>query len=112
MIVIFYLVAGLGLTTLLGLIVLAAVPTFRLTISNLVVFVVGAVAGIFALANLIERPLMNHGLYLNITMVRQNELSLVLDFFCALVGGTAVVWLRMRLLSPVRKPEGHNPKIC
>jgi hypothetical protein len=57
MIVIFYLAAGLGLTALLGLLVLAAVPTFRLTIPNLVDFVIGAVAGIFALANLIERPL-------------------------------------------------------
>jgi uncharacterized membrane protein YqjE len=81
MIVIFYLVAGLVLTTFLGLIILAAVPTFRLTVPNLVIFVIGAVVGIFALANVIERPLMSHGLYSNMTMARQSELSLVFDFF-------------------------------
>jgi len=65
---IFLVVAGVAGCVILGSIVLALFPIFRLTILNVFVFVIGAIVGIFALANLVERPLMNVGLYSKMTM--------------------------------------------
>src|ERR1700694_4043737 len=49
------------LPPILGLIVLICVPTFRLTFINFLLFVVGAILGMFALGNLIMLVLENLG---------------------------------------------------
>ena len=89
--------------TVLGLIVLACVPALRLTIRNPVTFVVGAFPGTLALGYVYGRLFADS----------RNELdskAAVLGLFFvlligAIVGGTGLVWLGMRLVKP---SDGHQ----
>jgi hypothetical protein len=100
------LIFGLLGIFILGLIILVAVPAFRLTISNLFVFVIGAILGIFTVPNLIIRYLIGIDIYGHMT-IGGDDFALVLFFFGALGGGTILVWLKMRLQKVV---IGHVEK--
>ncbi|SRR5260370_12386629 len=97
MIAILGLVLGVIGSMVLGIIVLASVPTFRISVSNLFVFVFGAFLGMFALSNLLGRGLNALGLLKGAPIDRQNELIYVWVFLGALIGGTVFVWLKLRL---------------
>jgi hypothetical protein len=91
------LLIGLIGSAILGAVILAVIPSFRLTMSNLLVFVVGAFLGMFALANLVERTLNALGLLKPMPIQTQNHFTGVLALLGALMGGTTLVWLKMRL---------------
>ena len=84
---------------LLGTIVLTFTPSLRLTSSNLVVFMVGAVAGMFAVANMF---LWGARLILGLLQIRVSHASDIILYFPALIGvvlgGTVAVWLKARLV--------------
>jgi hypothetical protein len=83
-------------TTALGFIVLTCVPAFRLPLANLFLFVLGAFAGMFALVNLVLRGI----LYLGIQVDHKNEGFFVhpLALVGATLGGSGLVWLKLRLV--------------
>jgi len=90
------LIIGLLGSMTRGSIVLASVPAFRLTARNLFLFVIGAFLGMFALVNVAERTLYVLGVFSKLPIGRQNELTYVLSFFGAVIGGTILVWLKIR----------------
>jgi hypothetical protein len=89
-------VGGCVMFSVLGWVVLSALPGFRVSATNLLLFVVGAFAGA-SLSGLA---------YTHVFADAENELrstGSVLGFFVALLvgtltGGTAFVWLRGRLI--------------
>jgi hypothetical protein len=77
---------------IVGSILLALVPAFRVTMLNLVVFVLGAFAGNFAVlytTNIQVLDFLMKGFYG----------FFVLYFVAAIFGGTVAVWLKKRLLN-------------
>ena len=98
-----FLIGCVGFT-ILGLIVLACVPALRVTVRNLVIFIVGAFPGTLALGYVYGRLFADS----------RNELdsrASVLGFFFvllvgAIVGGTGLVWLGIHLVKP---SDGHQP---
>jgi hypothetical protein len=98
---IFLFFAYLVCVQLLGLIVLRFVPQFRVTISNLALFVVGGTAGMFGLFGLVNLRALD--VYSYISVRRKGELTLALAFLGALVGGSLLVWMRVALLSKRRE---------
>jgi hypothetical protein len=82
---------------ILGLIVLAAIPVFGLTIRNLFVFILGAIVGSLILRSLLQPILVARGVFNNTTMAQRNQVAYVEFFFGALIGGTILVWLKMFL---------------
>ncbi len=91
------LLIGLIGNVILGLFVLGAIPSFCLTINNLLIFIGGAFIGMFALTNLVERGLSALGLLRPMPIERQNDFTYVLALLGALIGGTTLVWLKVRL---------------
>jgi hypothetical protein len=89
----------------LGLIVLAVIPAFRLTIPNLFVFVIGAIPGIFILLSLLRPTLIAMGIFEGKTMAQRNQVAQVEFFFGALIGGTILVLLKMLFQNAIRKAE-------
>jgi hypothetical protein len=88
--------------TILGLIVLASVPTLHLTARNLIIFVVGAFPGTLALGYVYGRLFAD-------SKNELNSKAAVLGFFSvmlvgAIVGGTVLVRLGMHLFKP---SDGH-----
>jgi len=77
--------------TVLGSVALAAIPGLRVTLLNLVVFVLGAFAGgitfLHASSSAALQPLAKHYL-----------VFIVFYFGAAIFGGTLLVWLKMRFL--------------
>jgi hypothetical protein len=92
------------LPPILGLIVLTCVPSFRLTFINFLIFVVGALLGMFVLGNLIMLVLGNSGNHRSIR--GENDLADFAILVGMLVGGTGLVWLKMRFA----KARGRNEK--
>jgi len=80
---------------MLGSIVLAVTPGFRLTIGNVAVFVFGAFPGLFVLPNL----------YVNVLggVITGRVGVLGLAFLGALITGTMLVWLKMHVLRMLKK---------
>jgi hypothetical protein len=74
--------------TIVGLIVLAAVPTLRVTLLNLIAFVIGGFAG--SAGTLYVYGIYRFGLLENYPMT----ISLV----GAIAGGTLLVWLKIRFI--------------
>jgi len=82
------LIIWLVIYALMGVVVLAVIPAFRITLLNLVTFVVGAFAGSTALLYASgSRPLR---------FVEINPIEFVI--LGAAVGGTLVVWLKIRFI--------------
>ena len=82
--------------TIIGLLVLAGVPAFHVTLGNITVFFLGAVAGtlaFFGIWNFLERTFM---LYKDLPVSSEGPTTVILAFLGALVGGTALVSVRMR----------------
>ena len=96
--VIFYVFMLLLGSFALGAIVLAVTPGFRPTTPNLFVFVIGAILGIVGPVNLVVRKLIDFNTLTRMTTGQQNELTYALAFIGALIGGTILVWLKIRLL--------------
>ena len=93
-------VMGCVVFTVLGLIVLICVPTLRLTVSNLIIFVVGAFPGTLA-------PGYAYGRLFADPRNQLNSKAAVLGLFSAMllgatVGGAVLVWLRTRLVKPCK----------
>jgi hypothetical protein len=88
---------------LLGLIVLAVIPAFRLTLANLVVFTMGALPGISIFLFLVQ-PLLISSAKKTGTQLSMTAFSIEL-FFGALIGGTITVFIRMLFLNELRKVE-------
>jgi len=91
------------LPPILGLIVLTCVPTFRLTFINFLLFVVGAFLGMFAPGNLTMLVLDNLGNHR--TIREENDLAYFAILIGMLVGGTGLVWLRMRFAKARERNE-------
>ena len=93
--------------TILGLLVLAGVPVFHVTLGNITVFFLGAVAGtlaFFGIWNFLERTFM---LYKDLPVSSEGPTTVILAFLGTLVGGTALVSVRMRFQGAHRK--NHKP---
>jgi hypothetical protein len=90
---------------LLGLIVLAVIPAFRLTIANLFVFTMGAVPGIFILLIVLQPILISSGVTMNKTAAQLTLMAIIEFFFGAQIGGTITVFIRMLFLNELRKVE-------
>ncbi|SRR5258708_4782219 len=88
-----------GGITLLGVIVLTLAPSLRFTFTNLLVFVVGAVAGMLAMANLF---IWGVRLIFGLLQIRTSQTTDVLIYFPAVIGaalgGAALVWLKTRIM--------------
>jgi hypothetical protein len=84
----------------LGAIVLATVPRFRFTFSNLCVFFLGAIVGMIALSMLVMRPLAGLGWLSKMNMQQANSFAGWSFFIEALIGGTGFVWLKTWLSKP------------
>ncbi len=91
------------LPPILGLIVLTCVPTFRLTFINFLLFVVGAFLGMFAPGNLTMLVLDNLGNHR--TIREENDLAYFAILIGMLVGGTGLVWQRMRFAKARERNE-------
>jgi hypothetical protein len=76
---------------ILGSILLALVPAFRVTLLNLVVFVLGAFAGNFAVLYATNTQVLD--------FLKSSNLFFVLYFVASVFGGTVAVWLKKRLVS-------------
>ncbi len=89
---------------ILALIVLTCVPTFRLTFINFLLFVGGAVLGMFTLGRLIILivgwllSLGNH----RSSLGEANDLGALAILVGMLVGGAGLVWLKMRITKKSR----------
>src|SRR5260370_38131042 len=82
--------------TVLGLLVLAGVPAFHVTLGNITVFFLGAVAAtlaFFGIWDFLERTFM---LYKNLPVSSEGPTTFILAFLGALGGGTPLVSVRMR----------------
>jgi hypothetical protein len=101
--VIFYVCLLFLLTSILGAIVLAVIPGFRITIPNLLVFVIGAIPGMAGLTNLVVRELIDPNTLNHLSVGQQDALTYALAFFGALIGGTILVWLKIHLLKALDK---------
>ena len=76
---------------ILGSIVLGLVPALRVTLLNLVVFVVGAFAGGVAFLYASNSPVLQ--------FLKNSYVTFILLYFVAAVfGGTVPVWLKMRFI--------------
>ena len=89
-------VAGCVVFTILGSIVLACVPTLRLSVVNLLLFVMGAFPGALALPYLYGRIFADSNNQLT-------SKTAVLGLFVVMLvgatgGGAALVWLRIRFV--------------
>jgi hypothetical protein len=76
---------------ILGRVLLALVPSFRVTLLNLVVFVLGAFAGNFAVLYATKTHVLD--------FLKNSYGFFVLYFVAAVFGGTAAVWLKKRLVN-------------
>jgi hypothetical protein len=94
MIILVGIFLGFVFSTLLGVIVLVSVPTFKLTIANFLVFLTGALVGTFTLVNFVGQRLNDPGNHLSHeTKVQLVLLSMVVG---GLFGGTTLVWVKKR----------------
>jgi hypothetical protein len=91
----------------LGIIVLVAIPAFRLTIPNLLVFVFGAILGILELPILLRPTLIARGVFTNTTMAQRNQIADIEFLFGALIGGTILVLLKISLKALKEIVERH-----
>lgn len=95
--------------TILGRIVLKRIPSFGLTLANLVLFIIGATAGTLAFPNLFlyfihtTSKVMRHDI-INISENGATVLVLFLATIGAAIGGIGLVWLSMRFV------KGHENK--
>lgn len=94
---IYVLVLYGGGFTVLAVATLLFVPPFRFTLVNVFLFDIGAVVGMFALVNVVGRGLYAVGAVSEMSAQRQYQLVLFLSFLGGLIGGSASVWLKMRL---------------
>jgi len=90
---------------ILGLIILVAIPGFRLTIPDLLVFVLGATPGCFILQSFLQPTLVERGVFTNKTVTQENQVVNIEFFFGALIGGITLVLLKMLLLKALGKSE-------
>ncbi|SRR6266536_231762 len=95
----FFILLYLFGVAILALLVLWLVPSFRVTISNGFVFVAGGIGGTIGLilANMVLRT-FELSLFSYIPVSKKGEATTILVFGSALIGGTALVWLKVRLL--------------
>ena len=93
---IFVICAYLICATLIGVIVLRAVPRLTVTIVNIVVFVAGAIAGTAGMGLLLRFAGKRFGLYPSVS--EENSVALILTAAGVLIGGTTLVWIKEILL--------------
>jgi hypothetical protein len=91
----------------LGIILLLAIPGFRLSIPNLLVFVFGAILGILELPSLLRPTLIAKGVFTNTTMAQRNQVANIEFFFGALIGGTLLILLKISLKALREIVERH-----
>jgi hypothetical protein len=101
-----FLVVGLISSAIFGLIVLKTIRRFGLTTGNLWTFIAGAFLGILVLGNLIEGSLYTLGWPKPMSIHEENNLFYVAAVIGQLIGGTTLVWLKMRL----QRMRGRNHK--
>ena len=98
--------------TILGRIVLKRIPSFGLTLANLVLFIIGATAGTLAFINLFKyfihtiEKVMRRDI-IDIINVGENGETVLVFFLAtigAAIGGIGLVWLRIRFV------KGHENK--
>jgi len=85
------------LPPILALITLACVPRFRLTIINFLLFVVGALVGVFVLGGPLEfalAALANLGSRTSLSV--ENNIAFLSMVVGMLAGGAGLVWLKLR----------------
>jgi hypothetical protein len=82
--------------TILALVVLAIAPAFHITIGNLIVFFIGAIGGTLALFGMWNVLIRTFALYRYIPFRNQGHVTIILAFLGALVGGAALVSLKIR----------------
>jgi hypothetical protein len=82
---------------ILGLIVLVGFPAFRLSIPNLLAFVMGAIPGIFMLSSVLLPKLNAMDAFAAKNQGQRNEAANTVFFFGAFMGGTIMVFLKMLL---------------
>jgi hypothetical protein len=78
--------------TILGSIVLACVPSFRVTLLNVVIFVIGAWPGVYAYYYA-SGFLLDHAPF---HIVPLEHYPVALSLVGAIIGGTLMVWLKLR----------------
>jgi hypothetical protein len=78
------------------LITLSCVPAFKLTFINFLVFVVGALGGMFLLGDALMFVVARSGTRL--TPSQENNVNLLSFVIAMFVGGSALVWLRLRFM--------------
>ena len=88
------------LPPILALITLACVPRFRVTFINFLLFVVGALVGVFVLGGplvLALGALANAGS--RTSLREENNIALLAILVGMLAGGSGLVWLKLRFAS-------------
>jgi len=104
---IYLLIYAFGVV-IIALLVVGLVPSFR-AISNFFVFVAGEIGGTFGMILLLNILLRTFDFdpFKGVSLSKANDVTVLLIFCSALVGGTTLVWLKVRLLGRRRKTEGH-----
>jgi hypothetical protein len=92
---------------ILALLVVGLVPSFR-AISNFFIFVAGGIGGTFGMILLLNILLRTFDFdpFKGVSLSKANDVTVVLIFCSALVGGTTLVWLKVRLLGRRRNRDG------
>ena len=87
-------VLGCVIFSILGRIVLALVPSFRFTVANLVLFVMGAFLGTMTFMIAYDRIFANSNQELTSTWTIVGLFAVM--FIGAVLGGSVLVWLNVR----------------
>jgi prolipoprotein diacylglyceryltransferase len=106
-----YLFVVLVCSLIVGIIVLEAVPAFRVTGWNVFLFVFGAIVGALALTNLVLRWLDLLDNIRGVIRPASDALAYLtygLMFFGGVIGGTISVWIQYR--SDRKVGQGELPK--
>lgn len=106
MVGIYLLFVAVGSLAVLGFFVLTCTPSLRLTIANLILFVVGGFAGMLALSNLFIWGMRHILVVFRIQVTQGSDSILILPALLgAALGGATLVWLKMRFTNvSKRKP--------
>ena len=84
------------LPPIIALVTLACVPRFRVTFINFLLFVVGALMGVFVLGGPLEFALAALGKGSRTSLSEANNIALLSIVVGMVAGGSGLVWLRLR----------------